>query len=229
MTGIWRPENRSVDKRFLHGTAYFSAVIFIGYAGQLGWNVGFASLWIGIGNAVLGSLIAWLTLAKRTWRMTRRLNSKTMPDFFEARFGSSAMKVYSAAIIFIFLVPYSAAVYKGLGSLFSTIFPAADIEICLAIVAALTAVYLVFGGYVATAQTNFVQGIIMIAGVIIMVFYVLANPEVSGLAAGMEKIRKLGEAAGNDSLVSIFGGKNFKMLAYNIMLTSFGTWGSRKW
>jgi SSS family transporter len=210
---------------FSYGTAYFSAVIFIGYAGQLGWNVGFASLWIGIGNAVLGSLIAWLLLAKRTWRMTRRLNSKTMPDFFEARFGSSAMKVYSVAIIFIFLVPYSAAVYKGLGSLFSTIFPAADIEICLAIVAALTAVYLVFGGYVATAQTNFVQGIIMIAGVIIMVFYVLANPEVSGLAAGMEKIRKLGEAAGNDSLVSIFGGKNFKMLAYNIMLTSFGTWG----
>lgn len=155
---------------FSYGTAYFSAVIFIGYAGQLGWNVGFASLWIGIGNAVLGSLIAWLLLAKRTWRMTRRLNSKTMPDFFEARFGSSAMKVYSAAIIFIFLVPYSAAVYKGLGSLFSTIFPAADIEICLAIVAALTAVYLVFGGYVATAQTNFVQGIIMIAGVIIMVF-----------------------------------------------------------
>ncbi|MCK9478377.1 MAG: sodium:solute symporter [Firmicutes bacterium] len=210
---------------FSYGTAYFSAVIFIGYAGQIGWNVGFAAIWIGIGNALLGSLAAWLLLAKRTWSMTQRLNSKTMPEFFEARFGSAAMKIYAAVIIFIFLVPYSSAVYKGLGSLFVTIFPSADINIALAIVAALTAIYVAFGGYVATAYTNFLQGIIMIIGVIVMVVFIVLNPAVGGIASGLEKVGSLGRAAGNNNLTSLFGGANFKFLAFNIMLTSLGTWG----
>ncbi|MDR0405918.1 MAG: sodium:solute symporter [Clostridiales bacterium] len=210
---------------FAYGTTYFSAVIFIGYAGQHGWNIGFASMWIGVGNAVLGCLAAWLVLAKRTRRMTHRLGAKTMPEYFEARFGSTAMKIYAALIIFIFLVPYSSAVYKGLGSLFVTIFPGADIVICMAIVAALTAVYLVFGGYVATAYTDFVQGLIMIAGVIVMAAAIVLNPEVGGLARGAARIRELGAATGNASLVSWFGGNSRGFLAYNIMLTSFGTWG----
>ncbi|NLB82078.1 MAG: hypothetical protein GX800_10845 [Clostridiaceae bacterium] len=210
---------------FAYGTAYFSAVIFIGYAGQIGWKAGFASMWIGIGNALLGSLAAWLILAKRTRRMTQVLGSKTMPEFFQERFDSVHMKVYSAAIIFIFLVPYSAAVYKGLGSLFVTIFPTANINVCLAIVAILTAIYVAFGGYFATVYTNFFQGIIMIVGVVIMVIYIVANPAVSGIANGMAEVNRLGILAGNNDLTSFFGGSNFKFLAFNIMLTSFGTWG----
>ncbi len=210
---------------FAYGTSYFSAVIFIGYAGKFGWDIGFPAMWIGVGNATLGCLAAWLLLAKRTRKMTHNLGSKTMPEFFEARFGSTAMKVYSAIIIFVFLVPYSSAVYKGLGSLFVTIFPGADIVICMAIVAGLTAVYLVFGGYVATAYTDFVQGIIMIFGVVVMVLAIITNPAVGGFANAFVKIKALGNAAGNPSLVSWFGGSNWKFLMYNIMLTSFGTWG----
>ncbi len=210
---------------FAYGTTYFSAVLFIGYAGKFGWDIGFPAMWIGIGNAVLGCLAAWLVLAKKTRRMTHRLGSKTMPEYFEARFDSGAMKIYAALIIFIFLVPYSAAVYKGLGSLFVTIFPGADIAICMAIVAVLTAIYLVFGGYVATAYTDFVQGIIMIFGVFVMVFAIVNNPEAGGFANAFAKVKSLGDAAGNPSLVSWFGGSYWKFLAYNIMLTSFGTWG----
>lgn len=210
---------------FSYGTAYFSAVIFIGFAGQHGWDIGFSAMWIGVGNAVLGSLAAWLLLAKRTRRMTHKLGSKTMPEFFEARFGSTAMKVYSAIIIFVFLVPYSSAVYRGLGSLFVTIFPGASIVICMAIVAGLTAAYLVFGGYVATAYTNFVQGIIMIVGVVVMAVAIVSNPAVGGLANGIAKVNELGVAAGNNNLLSWFGGNRWNFLVYNIMLTSFGTWG----
>ncbi|MBQ3791795.1 MAG: sodium:solute symporter, partial [Clostridia bacterium] len=39
---------------FAFGTSYFSAVIFVGYAGQFGWNFGLASTWIGLGNALIG-------------------------------------------------------------------------------------------------------------------------------------------------------------------------------
>lgn len=108
---------------FAYGTSYFSAVIFVGYAGQHGWNIGLGSIWIGIGNAIFGCLLAWMLLAKRTRTMTHTLKSKTMPEFFEGRFNSTKMKVFAAIIIFVFLVPYSAAVYKGLGSMFTTIFP----------------------------------------------------------------------------------------------------------
>ena len=136
---------------FSYGTSYFSAVIFVGYAGQHGWNIGLGSIWIGIGNAVLGCYLAWQVLAKKTRNMTHTLSSKTMPEFFEGRYDATALKIVAAVIIFVFLVPYSAAVYKGLGSMFSTIFPNVPINVWLLIIAVLTGAYLVLGGYVATA------------------------------------------------------------------------------
>ena len=162
---------------FAYGTTYFSAVVFIGYAGQFGRAFGLASVWIGIGNAVLGTLIAWLVLAGRTKNMTRRLNSKTMPDFFEKRYGSKKLKFVSAVIIFIFLIPYSASVYNGLSSLFEIVYgiPGWVVMVALAL---LTAVYLFFGGYFATALSDFIQGIIMLIGVALMVICYLNHPNV---------------------------------------------------
>lgn len=205
---------------FAYGTSYFSAVIFIGYAGKHGWDIGFAGMWIGIGNAILGCLLAWLILAKRTRTMTHTLNVKTMPEFFESRYMSTNMKVFAAVIIFVFLVPYSAAVYKGLGSMFNTIFPMVDVKVCMLIVAVLTAVYLVLGGYVATAYTDFIQGIIMIFGVAAMVIAIVKNPAIGGISAGIEKIKSI-----NPDLVCPWGAGNWKFLCTNILLTSFGTWG----
>ena len=165
---------------FAYGTSYFSAVIFVGYSGQHGWNIGLGSIWIGVGNAVLGCCLAWQLLAKRTRTMTHNLSSKTMPEFFESRYDSSAIKIFSAIIIFVFLVPYSAAVYKGLGSMFTAIFPNVSTNVWMLVIAVLTAVYLALGGYVATAYTDFVQGIIMIVGVFAMVIAIVNNDAVGG-------------------------------------------------
>ncbi|MDR1028809.1 MAG: sodium:solute symporter, partial [Clostridiales Family XIII bacterium] len=205
---------------FSYGTSYFSAVIFIGYAGMFGWIIGMGSIWIGIGNAILGCLIAWLVLAKPTRRMTHKLNSRTMPEFFAARFLSKRMKIYAALIIFLFLVPYAAGVYKGLGSLFSVIFTQASPTVCMAIVAVLTAVYLVLGGYVATAWNDLIQGCIMIIGLLCMVLLIVNQPEVGGFSEVTERLRAIDPA-----LVDPTGGANGKMLFINIMLTSFGVWG----
>ncbi|HIU48271.1 MAG TPA: sodium:solute symporter [Candidatus Avimonoglobus intestinipullorum] len=205
---------------FAYGTSYFSAVIFIGYAGKHGWSIGFASMWIGVGNAVLGCLLAWLLLARRTRTMTHALSVKTMPEFFEARYASMPMKVFAALVIFIFLVPYSAAVYKGLGTMFNTIFPTVSVTVCMAIIAVLTAIYLVLGGYVATAYTDFVQGLIMIFGVFAMVVAIVKNPAVGGFFEGFRRIEAI-----DPQLVNPWGGSNFKFLCTNILLTSFGTWG----
>jgi SSS family transporter len=215
--------NRTVGawmSAFAYGTSYFSAVIFIGYAGKHGWDIGMASMWIGIGNAVLGCLLAWFVLAKRTRAMTHALGVKTMPELFEARYNSSYLKIVAAVFIFIFLVPYSAAVYKGLGSLFNTIFPTVPVNVCMLLVAGLTAVFLVLGGYLASVYTDFVQGIIMIVGVVVMVLIVLFSPNVGGPANMVAKLKEI-----NPDLVHITGKGNFSFLAWNIMLTSLGTWG----
>ena len=208
---------------FAYGTTYFSAVVFVGYAGQHGWNIGLGSVWIGIGNAVLGCLISWLLFANRTRKMTKKLNARTMPDYFEKRYASKGMNVLAAIIIFVFLVPYSAAVYKGLGSLFSAVFPGVETWVWMLIIACLTAVYLVVGGYVATAYTDLIQGIIMIVGVVCLVISVLSHDAVGGLSGLVANLAAIPEDG--KQLTNIFGGSSFKFLCFNIMLTSFGTWG----
>ncbi len=208
---------------FAYGTSYFSAVIFIGYAGNTGWQVGIGGIWIGLGNAIIGCLFAWLLLARRTRIMTHTLKSSTMPEFFESRYQSKNMKVYTALIIFVFLVPYCATVYKGLGYLFSQIFPVFGAHgdvVCMLIIAVLTAIYLVLGGYVATVMTDFIQGIIMLVGVVVMVAVVVSNPVVGGFAEGFSKLRAI-----DPQYVSITGGNMWSFLLMNILLTSIGTWG----
>lgn len=163
---------------FAYGTTYFSAVIFIGYAGKFGAQYGLASVWIGIGNAILGSFFAWLLMAKRTKNMTQRLQAKTMPEFFEKRYGDKTLKIVSAVIIFVFLIPYSASVYNGLSSLFEIVFGIKSWIIMIAL-AIITALYLFFGGYFATALSDFIQGIIMLVGVFLMVFCFLNSEQVS--------------------------------------------------
>ncbi len=203
---------------FAYGTTYFSAVIFIGYAGQFGREFGLASVWIGIGNALIGTLFAWLVLAKRTKNMTRRLEAKTMPDFFEKRYGSHGLKIISAIVIFVFLIPYSASVYNGLSSLFEIVFniPGWVVMLCLA---ALTAVYLFFGGYFATALSDFIQGIIMLVGVVVMIAFFMGNDKVnwdiSAIADTWFTFGKEGSAGLYGSTVSLIS---------LILLTSFGVW-----
>ena len=208
---------------FAYGTTYFSAVVFVGYAGQHGWNIGLGSIWIGIGNTILGCLLSWLLFANRTRKMTKKLGAKTMPDYFEKRYSSKGMKILAAVIIFVFLVPYSAAVYKGLGSLFSAVFPGVETWVWMLIIACLTAIYLVAGGYVATAYTDLIQGIIMIVGVICLVVVVLGHDAVGGLSGLVTNLAAI--SGDGKQLANIFGGSSFKFLCSNIMLTSFGTWG----
>ena len=153
---------------FAYGTSYFSAVILVGYSGQFGWKYGIASTWIGLGNAVIGSYLAWTILGRRTRVMTQHLKSKTMPDFFEKRYNSPALGIGAALIIFVFLIPYAASLYNGLSRLFAMAFHI-DYTVCILIMTALTAVYVVAGGYMATVVNDFVQGIIMLGGIVVII------------------------------------------------------------
>ena len=204
---------------FAFGTSYFSAVIFVGYAGQFGWDFGLASTWIGLGNAFIGSLLAWTVLGRRTRVMTQHLGSKTMPDFFEKRYGSKNLKIIASVIVFIFLIPYTASLYNGLSSLFNNVF-AIPYWAVVVIMAVLTGVYVIFGGYMATAINDFIQGIIMLVGIFAVILAVLAQN--GGLSAAVDAITNSPNAG--PEYTSIFGA-NPIFLFFVVVLTSLGTWG----
>ena len=208
---------------FSYGTTYFSAVIFIGYAGQFGQKFGLSSIWIGVGNAVLGALVAWLVLAKRTKNMTKRLEAKTMPEFFEKRYDSKSLKLVSAIIIFVFLVPYSASVYSGISSLFDILYdiPGWIVMIALAVI---TSVYLFFGGYFATALSDFVQGIIMIVGVVLMFIFFMKHGNINWDISELVNNPNLTFFTFNGENSGGLYGSTVSLIAL-ILLTSIGVWG----
>jgi len=214
--------NRSLGpwvSAFAYGTTYFSAVLFIGYAGRIGWNFGLSSLWIVVGNTLIGSLLAWLLLAKKTRQVTEKLNVMTMPEFLGARYGDPYLKAFSAILVFVFLIPYSASVYMGLSYLFDVVMGIPYV-LALLLIAVLTGVYLVMGGYFAVALTDLVQGSIMFFGAIFMVFYLLAHPQVGGLSGAISNLRAI-----NPSLVNVIGPPGFWPLFGLVVLTSLGPWG----
>ena len=209
---------------FAYGTSYFSAVIFVGYAGQFGWKYGIASTWIGIGNALIGSLLAWVILGRRTRIMTQHLNSATMPQFFEARFGSPALKIAASVITFIFLIPYTASLYNGLSRLFGMAFNI-DYSICVIVMAVLTGVYVIAGGYMATAINDFIQGIIMLFGITAVIWAVLKSQ--GGFLAALDGLGKITDPAVSSTpgvFNSFFGPDPLNLLGV-VILTSLGTWG----
>ena len=211
---------------FAYGTSYFSAVVFVGYAGQFGYKYGLASTWIGIGNALIGSLLAWVILGRRTRVMTKHLSAATMPDFFGKRFESTSLRIAASVISFIFLIPYTASVYNGLSRLFGMAFDV-PYAACVIVMAALTGVYVVLGGYMATAINDFIQGIVMLFGIVAVIVAVL-----NGQGGFYQAVINLAElesdvplTLGQKGVFASFFGPDLPNLLGVVVLTSLGTWG----
>ena len=209
---------------FAFGTSYFSAVVFVGYAGQFGWKYGIAATWAGIGNCIIGSLMAWAILGRRTRIMTQHLDSATMPQFFGKRFKSESLMISSSAIIFIFLIPYTASLYNGLSRLFGMAFNI-DYSVCIVLMAVLTAIYVIAGGYMATAINDFIQGMIMLFGISAVIVAVMkAN---GGLLAALDGLARVTDetVSTTPGIFASFLGPDPLNLMFVVILTSLGTWG----
>ena len=209
---------------FAYGTSYFSAVVFVGYAGQFGWKYGSAATWAGIGNCIIGSLLAWVILGRRTRIMTQHLDSATMPDFFGKRFDSRKLKIAASIITFIFLIPYTASLYNGLSRLFGMAFNI-DYSVCVIVMAILTGIYVIAGGYMATAINDFIQGLIMLVGIVAVILAVL-NSKGGFMAAymGLAQVKDPAVSEMPGMFASFFGPDPINLLGV-VILTSLGTWG----
>ncbi len=209
---------------FSYGTSYFSAVVFVGYAGQFGWKYGISATWAGIGNALIGSLLAWVVLGRRTRIMTQFYDSATMPEFFGSRFNSKAIRIVSSAIIFVFLIPYTASLYNGLSRLFGLAFNI-DYVWCILMMAVLTAIYVIAGGYMATAMNDFIQGIIMIFGIIAVIWAVLSvNGGFNQAILDLSYVNDPEVSMQAGAFTSFFGPDLINLIGV-VLLTSLGTWG----
>lgn len=209
---------------FAYGTSYFSAVVFVGYAGQFGWKYGISATWAGIGNALIGSLLAWAVLGRRTRIMSQHLDSATMPQFFESRFDSKALKLAASVVIFIFLIPYTASLYNGLSRLFGMAFDI-DYSVCVIVMAVLTGIYVIAGGYMATAINDFIQGVVMLVGIVAVIAAVLKGQ--GGLMEALDKLGQVTDPAVSENpgaFSSFFGPDPVNLLGV-VLLTSLGTWG----
>lgn len=203
---------------FAYGTSYFSAVIFIGYAGSFGWAFGVSAFWIGIGNAVIGSWLAWALLGRKTRVMTQHLNSSTMPDFFGKRFNSKGLKIFASIIVFVFLIPYTAALYNGLSYLFNVTFSASvPYWVWILIISVATGAYVIVGGLMSTAINSFIQGLIMLIGIALVVIFALQLN--GGLMGSFEALAEKGW-----QFTSLFGPDPVHLL-FVVLLTSLGCWG----
>ncbi|MCL2816784.1 MAG: sodium/solute symporter [Clostridiales bacterium] len=207
---------------FSYAITYFSAVVFIGYAGKIGWGFGLSSLWIVFGNAVIGGLLAWIVLAKPTRNMTTRLGAITMPEFLSKRYDSPGIKIFAALVIFIFMVPYSSSVYMGLSYFFEALF---DIPYwaALLVMAGITAIFLVMGGYRAVNWSDMFMGLLMFAGVGVLLVNILGAPQVGGLSNVVSRLSAI-----DPQLTSLWGPDALSgkiALVSLVILTSLGVWG----
>ena len=211
---------------FAYGTSYFSAVVFVGYAGQFGWKYGVAATWAGIGNAILGSLVAWVVLGRRTRIMTQHFNSATMPQFFGQRFQSKSLKIGASIIVFVFLIPYTASLFNGLSRLFGMAFHI-DYTVCIILMGILTGIYVIAGGYMATAINDFVQGCVMLVGIVAVIAAVLHSQ--GGFTEALHSMAAVSDPEALNGTVpgiyaSFFGPDPINLLGV-VVLTSLGTWG----
>lgn len=156
--------------------------------------------------------------------MTQHLDSATMPEFFGKRFDSSALKICASVIVFIFLIPYTASLYNGLSRLFGMAFNI-DFKLCIIIMAVLTGIYVIAGGYMATAINDFIQGCVMLAGIVAVIAAVLnMNGGLMGAMDGLAQVTDETVSTTPGVFNSFLGPDPLNLLGV-VILTSLGTWG----
>ncbi len=197
---------------FTYGTAYFSAVLFVGFAGKIGWGFGYSGLWIAVGNTLVGVLGVWWLLGRRIKKMSVEYGVHTMAEFFDKRYDSPFLKLFCSICIFVFFIPYTAAVFMGLSYLFRSTF-GIDYVLALVLMGGFTAIYIVLGGYRSMTIIDVIFGIIMLIGVSVLLGSIINS------GGGLANITN-GIAAIDPRLTEIVGPPGWWPLVSLIFLTS---------
>jgi len=207
-----------------YGATYFSAVVFVGFAGQFGWRFGNAAVWIGLGNAFIGSTMAWFVLGRRTRIMTNHLQANTMPNYFAERYKSTGLRLIAALVVFVWMIPYSASLFNGLSRLFEMGLGIPFVW-SIIIMGGITAIYVVLGGYFASAFNDTIQGTIQIVTVVAVIGVALhINGGFTHAVQALSQVQDPANPGLQGAFTSLFGPSPIDLLGV-VILTSLGTWG----
>ncbi|MBN1163076.1 MAG: sodium/proline symporter [Candidatus Krumholzibacteriota bacterium] len=228
--GLWSARRASTVEHFIIGgrsigpwvtalsfiAVYFSSVLIIG-GGAFGYKFGMATIWIGAINVLVGCTLCWIVLGRRVRLFTERMGINTISGFFSHRYDSPAAGIFSALVVFLFLILYNVSVVKGMANSFQVLM---DLPYWggVLISGLVIIFYVVMGGYHAVVYTGFLQAWVMIFSLLLLTFRTLQA--VGGFSLGMEKLAAIGPGYVNTPGVWGWAG-----LVSFCLVVSLGVWG----
>jgi SSS family solute:Na+ symporter len=196
--------------------AYFSSVVIVG-GGAFGYRFGMSTMWVAATNVLFGCTLVWIVLGRRLWGFTKRLDTMTIPGFIGKRYGAREAEIFSALIIFVFMIVYNVSVLVGMGRIMEGLMGIPYTSAVL-IAGLIILIYVSIGGYLAVVWTSFVQAWIMIFGLLLLTFATLGK--VGGLARAVTDL-----AAIDPGLVETPGVWGWGGLVSFALIVSLGVWG----
>ena len=169
-----------------------SAWAVIGTVG-LAYKEGLSALWFFPG-CLLGYALNWIFVAERLRKHSREKNSLTIPDYLETYFpdNSDLIRIISVTIIFACMMAYTAAQFLAIGKTFDAIFGIPHL-VSIPIGGTIIIIYTMMGGFRAVAWTDFIQGLIMVIGLVLL--SLAAVLELGGFSAMIHQVNEVSPIA----------------------------------
>lgn len=163
---------------------YTSVSSFVSGPGAAGMTYGYAQVWVaavqfGAVFLVMGVLGNRLAIA------SRRIGAVTIAGYLKARYKSDLLVIVTSILMVAFFCAQMVSQFTGGATLVESV-TGLPYWVSLAIFAVVVIVYTSFGGFTAVVITDTIQGIIMILGTFLFMFFVLrAGGGLSGVDAGL--------------------------------------------
>lgn len=194
---VYAKKNNSSEDYFLGGrqlngwvaalsaqASDMSGWLLMGLPGSV-YALGTGQAWIAIG-LFIGTVCNWLFISGKLRRYTIRANNAlTLPTYFENRFHDKkrVLLLISSVTIVIFFLVYTASALAAGGKLFNSVF-GMDYRIALTVGALVILTYTFMGGFLAVCVTDFIQGTLMLVGL-------LAVPILAWIFVGGENVSEV--------------------------------------
>jgi sodium/proline symporter len=183
-----------------------SAWAVLGTVG-LAYKDGLSALWFFPG-CLLGYALNWFFVAERLRKHSREKKTLTIPDYLETHFTDNThlIRIISVIIIFACMMAYIAAQFLAIGKTFDAIFGIPHL-VSIPIGGTIIIIYTMMGGFRAVAWTDFIQGLIMVVGLVVL--SLAAVLELGGFSVIAQKVNETAPTAltwmGSKTIPIFFG------------------------
>lgn len=171
-----------------------SAWLLMGLPGSI-LAFGLGQAWIGIGLAI-GTAANWILVARRLRRFSAAANdSITLPQYLSNRFATKSLvlQVICAIVFLVCFTVYVASAFVAGAQVLTDLFPDIDPTLALVVFALILIVYTFLGGFKAVCWTDFFQGLLMLAAVLLVPLLIVMGQDLNGALLDQSVISMSGE------------------------------------